>query len=499
MKKNNLPAIGIWTVYALVSGCFLFLTALNLGGKAGYSSAMGLVAGIVVLLLLCGGVFLLNFLANKHLNSVNARKIRYSKNSYLVSLAVEGVIAAGLVILMIFVRTGYSADAYPWYIPASAEYRMAQVGADIPVIAHKGRELYVWLLRGFCYLLGNQPQTVVVFQLILLVIATVCLYFGIRKNAGEIAALIVLAFMSFAPYMIAETCRSSAFLLVMIFYGIALRCISGLAERRKLNTVWRGLYYAVTGLVIGICCYLDMAGITLLIFLTGELCFAREEARDTDADSPLSAFGCCLLFSVLFYFLCHAVRGAVGGTMADSIKAQLSLCAPQRFLLPIGAWKMVSWDMAVLAILMAAGIFSFWFDHRIRTRGIWLFAAILLLVMQAFQMESTEYFNPFALLYFMCAAMAGIGVEYLRLWMHKVHGSQEKGRTVFGEDTDFDMQQIEKPEELEVEILDQKENESNNGLDFKYIENPLPVPKKRERKIMEYDYEVADDDDFDIP
>jgi hypothetical protein len=32
----------------------------------------------------------------------------------------------------------------------------------------------------------------------------------------------------------------------------------------------------------------------------------------------------------------------------------------------------------------------------------------------------------------------------------------------------------------------------------KFLENPLPVPKTREHKTMEYAVEVADDDDFDI-
>ncbi len=34
--------------------------------------------------------------------------------------------------------------------------------------------------------------------------------------------------------------------------------------------------------------------------------------------------------------------------------------------------------------------------------------------------------------------------------------------------------------------------------DVKYIDNPLPVPKRRAHRQMEYSIEVSDNDDFDI-
>ena len=33
---------------------------------------------------------------------------------------------------------------------------------------------------------------------------------------------------------------------------------------------------------------------------------------------------------------------------------------------------------------------------------------------------------------------------------------------------------------------------------LEFIDNPLPLPKKHQPRVMDYDYEVADDDDFDI-
>jgi hypothetical protein len=33
---------------------------------------------------------------------------------------------------------------------------------------------------------------------------------------------------------------------------------------------------------------------------------------------------------------------------------------------------------------------------------------------------------------------------------------------------------------------------------IKLLDNPLPLPKKKQHRVMDYDYEVPEDDDFDI-
>lgn len=504
MKKTSLPAIVIWVMYALMAGCFLFLVSMNLSVEKGLSAETGLVTGAVTLAVMGAAVFGITRL--KALQSVSSGRHNRSKQhrrNYLMAVIIEGALTVGIFMLMIFLRAKGTINTEPWNILNSPNYTLAQVGidAEIPSMAHKGRELYLYLLRFGFFLLGNNPETVVVVQLVMLVFAAVCLYFGVYKSAGGTTAVTMLAFLGITPYMLAETCRPSAFLFVMIFYGLALRCISGVTELKRENKVLAIGYYLITGYLIGFCCYLEMAGITLLIFLTGELCFGREEEEDND-ESPLFAFLCCLFAAVLGYFLCHGIRALAGGTIHSSINSQLSLYLPKRFVLPMMRnMGSGSWDMAVLAIFMALGIYSFWLCRKMRTKGIWFFAAMLLFLMQGFGMGSKEDFNSYALLYLLGAGMAGISIEDLRLWQH-VRRSVHRKKVTGGEG--FDMQQIESPEELKVEIMDQNENENTgnsheNDMKFQYIENPLPVPKKREHKVMDYDYEVAEDDDFDIP
>jgi hypothetical protein len=41
-------------------------------------------------------------------------------------------------------------------------------------------------------------------------------------------------------------------------------------------------------------------------------------------------------------------------------------------------------------------------------------------------------------------------------------------------------------------------NVDGEDRQIKLLDNPLTLPKKKEHKAMDYDYEVSDDDDFDI-
>ena len=47
--------------------------------------------------------------------------------------------------------------------------------------------------------------------------------------------------------------------------------------------------------------------------------------------------------------------------------------------------------------------------------------------------------------------------------------------------------------EITLDIVEQRERNA-----IQYIENPLPVPKRREHKEMDYAIEVSEDSDFDL-
>ena len=64
-------------------------------------------------------------------------------------------------------------------------------------------------------------------------------------------------------------------------------------------------------------------------------------------------------------------------------------------------------------------------------------------------------------------------------------------------------------EEIHIENLENNDTENSEKKSVQFIENPLPLPKKHVKKVMDYkfepeehlmkyDIEVSDDDDFDL-
>ena len=485
MKKSKIPAILIWVLYGLTAGCCLFLTTMTISSGLGYSAETGLLAGAIVLIVTGFLVYGIGRVKKAHAGRETDNR------SGMLFVIIESLLVVTLLVGMVLFRAMRHCDVLPWNVTGDPVFALAQVasGAEIPYIAHRGLEVYTYLLRGCILFLGNKELAAVTLQLILVVTAALSLYCGIRKSAGVPAALVFMVFFGFAPYMMLETCRISPFLLVLTVYGLALGCISSIPEKMGEDRVSAIFHYIVTGLLIGFCCYLDMAGITLLIFLTANICFDKVDIYDPeDSRNEILVFAGCIAASVVGYLGSHYIRSLGGGTVAESVNDQLSLYLPEKFSLPVTIdTGMVLWDVPILALLMAVGIFSFWISHRIRTKSVWLFAAALLMVMQCFHMNETESFNAYALLYLFCVVMAGISVEDLL--------TADK-REIVSETGEPDLPDIVSGEK---ESPSEEISEDRDELvQVQFIENPLPLPKKREHKVLDYDYEVADDDDFDI-
>jgi hypothetical protein len=480
MKKNSISGILVWALYTLVASACLFLISISTGALLGLELIPSVACGAAVMALSGLVVYGLHKLLKKQLSRLSQRQ---NNRSRLVWIIVETLLLlcglAGMVALRLLT---------PWDVTGNPVFEAAQVTAEpfAPSMAHGGFGLYLWLLHIVLLLLGNKAVGAVILQMFLFVCAAFCLYFAVRRLSGPIAALIAVAFFGFSPYMVSESKSLSIFMLFVFFYCLALRAIGAVPDksgesggkRRWLALILR---YLTAGLLIGFCCYLDMTGITLLFFLTGVVCFEDQ--------NPVVSFLSCVLTAALGYVGAHAVQSLVnGGTVLDSICGQAELYLPGSFRIPILVENAgSSWEIIVLAVLFAVGIFSFWCDRRIRDRGMWLSAALLLMGMQCFGMTASEYFDGYPLLFLFLAVLAACGAA--ALFTIPESGETAPEPVLFGMQGDLNA-----PTDGSSGAADTQED----ALEIHYIENPLPLPKKRERKVMDYDYEVAEDDDFDI-
>lgn len=501
MKKSSIPTILIWVLYGLVSGICLFLLSMSVSAGLGLGAAAGLAAGLAVM-------FALGLLMRGLSRPVQRFTVRVG-NHRLIPVIVESI----LFLLCLVGMTAYRLWM-PWQISGDTFFESAVVTGEtfFPQTYHGGAKVYLWLLHGAMVLLGNRTFAAIVLQLLLLFGAVAVVYYGVKKLSGAVAAFVTIAFIGFAPFMIAQTERFTPFLVFLIFYGLGVGCIAALPDRMSGAAEGSGgltallLQYFLTGIFIGICCYLDASGLTLLIPLTGVVCFgSNNDAPEEQVKvwgNGVTAFVCCLLTAAAAYVVSHVAFKAGGISLSQSVNGQMDLYLPGRFTLPVTVeMEAASWDIPLLVVLMAAGVFGFWYSRRIRDRGIWLFAAALLLLMQCLGMNSPENFNAWALLYLMCAIMAGCSVADLFAADRGAEETEGASQAFVMNDPEAakDGMPVDEDETKDGTSLEMLDLQSGAAPAIHYIENPLPLPKKREHKVLDYDYEVADDDDFDIP
>lgn len=143
------------------------------------------------------------------------------------------------------------------------EMAMMRYQTPIPDLLHGAENLYLQMLHGICFLLGNTPYFCIRFQLVLTILAGVIWYFGIRLVSGPVVALVFSAFYFLDLDMITEVHVLSVRPFLFVIYGIGLVLI-GVWLR---STKWIWLCSVLAGLWIGISGYMDILGWTLLAFV----------------------------------------------------------------------------------------------------------------------------------------------------------------------------------------------------------------------------------------
>lgn len=534
MKKSSLPVVLIWFLYGAAVGSCLFLVTISLTVRLGYSAVAGLMAGLAVMAAIGLIVWRVHGPAAGCSRKLSERPL-------------AGNIAEGLCLIVCLV------GMIVWWIALSGTLSMDPTWesaymaetAFVPDVAHGGEKIYLYLLHGMMFLMGNRVLAAMVLQPVLLTAASLALYFGVRSLSGRIAASVTLVFMGFGAYMTGETHRISSFLPVLFVFGLALGGIARIPDGiESADTAARkvlGILHCVSvGVLIGVCFYMDAAGITLLLFLTVRICAGS--GRFERLITPVGVFLGCLAVAGLCYVGLHCPGGAVW----DSISAQMALYAPGGFRVPVMmTGGTLGPDVPILVALMAVGVFGFWHHQRMERYIPWFLAATLLTGMQCFGMSAPERFNAYGLLYLFCAAMAGCSLEEL-FWakeagadcgdidiaetedgetdedgMRKKHRedweSSHENQELSREKRDMVFETIETSEESKIQAGDVEnalplpgkhvrkklmfeaiEPSEEAESQVNYIENPLPLPKKHVRRVLDYDYEVPDDDDFDI-
>lgn len=470
MSQKKAFSYFMWFLYSMAVCVSLFWMAGGLSRQAGYSQAIGF-AGSVAWLLLCG---LIVFLTHRLVQKANG----FLESGSIPALVAEGVIAVILLGIGMALRIsgldGAGQDA------AYYELAMVAEGQTIPPVVHGATYVYLQLLHVIYLIFGNKFLVGIWLQIVLQIIACSFLYAAVRKQTGAVAALVALGFTMMEPLMVREALTlSPRMLLLAAFFIVAYFCTRCICGQKKLAGC------AVCGVLISFVCYLDIVGASLLFMTVAGLLLKNEE-EENPFSRRLVCGSCCVLGCAAGFVLLILIDSLASSKGLLSVMgAWWSLFVPSGFSMPVMAKAMQNTvSILLLILIMAFGIFSYWCNRRKEGFSIWIMAGLTLMLMQCFGMTTAEV-GGYPYLYVIAAILAGVGVSGL-----------------FKKNTEALMYERL---EAELEAMSQDIVEEENAEaqveppKVKLIENPLPLPKKHVKKVLDFDIELNEGQrDFDV-
>lgn len=557
-KKNAFSYL-IWFVYTVLIGVGLMGVADFLCTEMGLAFYWGAAFVFLYGLLVWGMVLFLRRFARAHLADADR------KREHL--LVLEGLALLLLLGAGIALRAGGVEGA----AQSSVYYEMARVaaGQKIPQTVHGAVYFYVQMLHAVFGLLGNHFQAGLWFQIVLQIGAMAALYFTLRRLAGTVAALVTFGFGMCAPYMVQSALVLSPdmlYFLLLAVSGAALAALGGEKEtaggrsfgseasgegkgRRRADRTSGGLRlpaFFLMGIVAAVCCYMDIMGLALL-FAALAMVFCRRKAVPGPGRKAAAA-AVCVLGAILGFGACVLADAFLSGkTVAGVAQAWLRLYEPGGFRLPVvmeeagadavrsvlpagGTWPVLSSgsgaEGALLLALMAFGVFSFWCDRRNERISVCVLTAGGIALASCYGIF-TEEMPGFFVLYLLFALLAGLGLGQC---FHVPYGAEagkeaaaeiddeeeaDGGATVLpdaegsGDSLGHRRRTRHQADGAEDSQSPQGAAEEAGQREVRYLENPMPLPKKHVKRVLDYglkstaedddfDFSVAEDDDFDI-
>lgn len=467
-KKNAFSYLS-WVIYAVAVEVGLVCLADAICDAKGVEIYFGTIACVLFMMLAGIGVFLVH------------RWLERRERS----LATANVVGAALTVMLLAAGLVLRIQAISTATESAAYYELASVtsGQEIPQIVHGAVYFYVQLLHGIFYFLGNKFIVAIWTQILLQFAAVLLLYFAVRRLAGSIAAVVMLAFCMLPSYMVRGAVDLSPEMLYLVLWCGILFWIS-----MENNRDWKLWEFVPIGVVIAVAGYLDAAGFFLLGFATAVI-FACGNGTVSTGKRLLATF-CCLAGAGAGLAGSVAVDAlASGKRLGNVMQAWLKLYQPLPFELPLSVETPESGVAGYLVLLcvLSLGIYAFWRNRKTDALKAWILVAVIMTLTACFHILTVEMpVNRY--LYLLLSILAGVATEECVVPCRV----NEAAKREFAEMINLDEPSVELlPEKTETATADAKKPQ--------FIENPLPLPKKHEKRTLSYRVEVGEGkDDFDI-
>lgn len=534
----------LWGIYTLVTVFALvtwsITTVLSLGGTSflGLTLALGLAVVAEV------GVFLFRLIpvGREYVERPGFNKLLLGEIALVLLFLVLGFI--------------YRINGIAGVTEGGVYYEAAFVaeGQSISKMAHGAEYVYLRLLHTVFLLAGNKLVAGIWFQVMLQMLAILLLYFGVRKLAGALPALMMLLFFMYTGPVVQEALSLSPKPLFLLLFAIGLVLLAACR-----GNVRRWSLFLMSGLWIGLTGYLDATAFLLLLF--GVAAALETKGRKVSAKSRAIAVGGCLAGMTAGFFGLILLDAHFGGktfTQVLGTWGSLYLHGDHGFSTD-SLNGILNWQ-GVLILLLRIGVVSYWLCRKRDYFSIWILVSGLAVGSQYFGVL-TKTLPPFPYILLFLTVLAGVGLRESILKRAVVSKIEEQPAEEVEEIVELVRQEPERESvESGLEIIEliktkqeepgreseligsdqenseyeQLESESGSGEPetdsernepdseqteseqsepktpkLRFFETPLPMPKPHQKKVLDYnvvstngdddfDYSVGDSDDFDI-
>lgn len=392
-------------------------------------------------------------------------------------------------------------------------YHMAvvQEGKSVEPLVHGASYLYVHFLSFVFSFLGNKVIAAVWMQIIIEMLTLLLSYFLIRKMLGRITACIVMLIMSVSAAYTSQIFELTPEILFFLLYLIGMYAVGSYVKAycdNRLGIPMTILGALFSGIVIGILAYLDPISLTLIIILAGVITGVHAKT-DRKKVIPFLLFLVSAAVCVLTIAGVLTLDSYVSGDKIERVSmAWLDLYMKHLQTNTIINKHNYSMIECIVQVMLAAFlVMAFWNKRKTQNMTPWI---CLMLLLAPAPLSSVGILNYQVYYVFIWSVLAGLGLqqslvfEYDNVTQHNNDAEPRDNTAEYqavqqGNVPEYKPEQQDKPAES-------PESPSSKP---RFIENPLPLPKKHEKREMGYQYEVAEDkmkydievednDDFDL-
>lgn len=356
------------------------------------------------------------------------------------------------------------------------EKALVRAGEGVEPIAHGLSYLYVLTLSAVFSFLGNSMGAAMLLQITLQLLSMLLGYRLMKAAAGRFAACATLLLLAFYPVFVEKIAVINPECLFLIFYlfGVSSVVFYGRAVLAD-KPVWRNVFAAILpGVVIGILVYFELSAVTILFFFAVLFAGKREDTQAGETGKNVLRLFVTIVSCLVAFLI---IIGADAGTSGVSLERSLYVWAYPY--LQIGApvtrlgelyGNVLSY--AILFLPAAFLVFEFFRSGKEQDHSPWLFFCLL--------------FTPFLFWDFWTVELSG-----LSLFFWGTAAALGAKNCLFGGEAGVVQAKIEEINASAAPIPVAAESLAASAQKPRFLENPLPVPKKHVKKEMDYDYPIA--------